>query len=310
VFGFKSFLFLFLRKAHRWLGGTGIRKVPGVSMTKGLLFQLLWPNRRTVVEIQGSKMYVNPDGLPRGFRNTFQEYILRNGWEELTTKMFKEGISKGDVVLDLGANVGYYSLLAAQLVGKEGKVYSFEPEPKNFSVLLKNIELNGYDNIVPVQKAVSDTSGKITFFLHNRDTGAHTIYQPDPGERQFAESIEVETVTLDEFLDGKENHINVVKVDVEGAEMAVLSGMKKMIMENHNLKMFIEFHPPGIKRRGESSSAFARQLLEDYGFSVLAIGDYKKGKKYLKITTAEELIHFCKGGKTVNLFVEKAESNN
>ena len=310
MFRLKSFLFIFLRKAHRWLGGTGIRKVPGVSMAKGFLFQLLWPNRSTVVEIQGSKMYVNPEGLPRGFRNTFQEYIIRNGWEELTTKMFKEGINKGDVVLDLGANVGYYSLLAAQLVGKEGKVYSFEPEPKNFSVLLKNIELNGYDNIVPVQKAVSDTSGKITFFLHNRDTGAHTIYQPEPGERQFTESIEVETVTLDEFLNGKENHVNVVKVDVEGAEMAVLTGMKNMIKENQDLKMFIEFHPPGIKRRGDSSSVFARQLLEDYGFSVLAIGDYKKGKKYLRITNTEELINFCKGGKTVNLFVEKAGSNN
>ena len=92
--------------------------------------------------------------------------------------------------------------------------------------------------------------------------------------------------------------------------MAVLAGMKKTIRENQDLKMFIEFHPPGIKRRGDSSSDFARQLLEDYGFSVLAIGDYKKGKKYLKISSAEELIDFCKGGKTVNLFVEKAGSNN
>jgi FkbM family methyltransferase len=310
VYRLKSFLFIFLRKAYRWLGGTGVHKIPGVFIVKGFLFELLRPNRSTVVEIQGSKMYVDPEGLPRGFRNTFQAYIIRNGWEELTTKMFKESVRKGNVVLDLGANVGYYSLLAAQLVGKEGKVYSFEPEPNNFSVLLKNIELNSYDNIVPVQKAVSDTSGKITLFLHNRDTGAHTIYQPEPGEHHFAESVEVETVVLDEFLDGKEKHVDIVKVDVEGAEMAVLSGMKEMITKNKDLKMFIEFHPPGIKRRGDSSSEFARRLLEDYGFSVLAIGDYKKGKKYLKITSAEELINFCKGGKTVNLFVEKAGSNN
>lgn len=302
----ESVLFSAFKKAYRLLGGTGVKKVPGVLAIKSFLFQLLWPNKSSIVEIQGSKMYVNPEGLPKGFKDTFQAYIIRNGWEELTTEMFKKVVKKGDTVVDLGANIGYFSLLAARLVGSEGKVYAFEPEPMNYELLLKNIELNGYDNIVPVPKAVSNVSGTIRFFLHSKDTGAHTIYQPLHGEREFKESIEVQAVTLDEFFKGKEHPIDVIKVDVEGAEVAVLLGMDRIIRQNESLKMFIEFHPPGIRRRGDSSQEFARRLLEGYHFSILAIGDYTMRKEYLKINTVDELMNFCKGGKTVNLFVEKS----
>lgn len=302
----KSVLFSAFKKAYKLLGGTGVKKVPGVLAAKSFLFQLLWPNRSSIVEIQGSKMYVNPEGLPKGFRNTFQAYIVRNGWEELTTEMFKKVVKKGDIVVDLGANIGYFSLLAARLVGSEGKVYAFEPEPRNYSLLLKNMELNGYDNIVPVPKAVSNVSGTIRFFLHSKDTGAHTIYQPLHGEREFKESIEVQAVALDEFFKDKECPINVIKMDIEGAETAALLGMDRIISENENLKMFIEFHPPGIKRSGDSLLGFARRLLEGYHFSVMAIGDYARGKKYLKINTVDELMNFCRGGRTVNLFVEKS----
>jgi FkbM family methyltransferase len=207
--------------------------------------------------------------------------------------------------VDLGANIGYFSLLAARLVGREGKVYAFEPEPRNFGLLLKNIELNGYNNIVAVQKAVSNISGSISLFLHVKDTGAHTIYQPEHAEKEFGECIEVQTVTVDEFFEDKEQRIDVIKMDIEGAEMAALLGMDRVIRENENLKMFIEFHPPGIRRRGDSLEGFARRLLEDYDFSIMAIGDYTMRKEYLKINTVKELVDFCKGGKTVNLFVEK-----
>ena len=267
------------------------------------LSRVLWSSN-PVVEVQGSKMYVNPEGLPKNYIKTFQAYIISGGPEKLTTEMFKNVVKEGDVVLDLGANIGYYSLLAARLVGEKGKVYAFEPEPVNYSLLLKNIELNGYDNIVAVQKAVSNVAGKVRLFLDKKDTGAHTIYQPDD-EREFTE---VESVILDDFFKAKEHPINVIKMDVEGAEMAAFSGMDRIIRESENLKMFVEFYFPGMKRAGNAPREFARRLLEDYHFSILAIGEYTKDRKYLKINKVDELMDLCKGERAANLFLERGQS--
>jgi FkbM family methyltransferase len=298
--GFKSVLFSGFQQVTRFLWGTGIGKIPGVYSLHAWLFQILQPKER-IVEIQGSKMYFNPAELPKRFIPTFQSYIISGGWEELTTGVFKEVVKEGDVVVDLGANIGYYTLLAARLVGKKGKVYAFEPEPLNHGLLLKNIELNGYDNVIAVPKAVSDVSGKVKFFLDGKDTGAHSIYQPDDNK----ECIEIESVTLDKFFEGKNQRVNVIKMDVEGAEMAAFSGMRRIIEQNENLKVFVEFYLPAITSSGGSPQEFIRRLLEDYHFSILALGDYTEDKKYLKINNADELMSLCKGGKAANLFLER-----
>ena len=298
----KPVLFLAFQKVCKLLWGKGLGRVPGALAIYSSLSRFLWSNK-PVVEVQGSKMYVNPEGLPKSYIKTFQAYIISGSWEQLTTEMFKQVVKEGDVVVDLGANLGYYTLLAARLVGEKGKVYAFEPEPINYSLLLKNIELNGYDNIVAVQKAVSNVTGKVRLFLDSKDTGAHTIYQPG-NKREF---IEVESVALDEFFKDKEHQINVIKMDIEGAEMAALSGMGRIIRENKNLKIFVEFYFPGIVRSGGSPERFARKLLEDYHFSIQAIGEYTKDRKYLSINTVDELLNLCKGEKTANLFLERRQ---
>ena len=299
----KPVLFLAFQKVCKLLWGKGLGRVPGALAIYSSLSRFLWSNK-PVVEVQGSKMYVNPEGLPKSYIKTFQAYIISGSWEQLTTEMFKQVVKEGDVVVDLGANLGYYTLLAARLVGEKGKVYAFEPEPINYSLLLKNIELNGYDNVVAVQKAVSNVAGKVRLFLDKKDTGAHTIYQPDD-EREFTE---VESVILDDFFKDKEHPINVIKMDVEGAEMAVFSGMDRIIRESENLKMFVEFYFPGMKRAGSAPQEFARRLLEDYHFSILAIGDYTKDRKYLKINNVDELMDLCKGERAANLFLERGQS--
>jgi len=296
----KPVLFWSFQKVARFLWGTGIGKIPGVYAVHGFLFQLLWQNKNTI-EVQGSKIYVNPDRLPKSFKKTFQSYIISSGWEELTTHMFKKVVKEGDVVVDLGANLGYYTLLAARLVGQKGKVYAFEPEPINYSLLLKNIELNGYDNIVAVQKAVSNLAGKVRLFLDSKDTGAHTIYQH--GDQR--EGVEIESVTLDEFLKDKGYRVDVIKMDIEGAEMAAFTGMERIIRENDKLKIFIEFYFPGIRRSGSSPEEFARRLLEKDQFSVLAMGDYTKDRQYRQINRVEELLDLCRGDRTANLFLER-----
>ena len=172
----KSILFSAFQRAYRLVEGTGIGKTPGVWAAYSFLFQHLWTNK-SIIEVQGGKMYVNPDGLPQRYREAFRGYII-SIWEKLTTEKFKEVVREGDVVVDLGANMGYFTLLAARLVGKEGKVYAFEPEPINYSLLVKNVELNGYDNVVTVPKAVSHQSGIVRLFRSDEDIGreqSHTV---------------------------------------------------------------------------------------------------------------------------------------
>jgi FkbM family methyltransferase len=296
----KPNLFSAFGRVTKFLTGTGIGKIPGVCAIYEFLLEHLW-SYETISEIQGSKMWVNPEYLPKSFRRLFLGYIASPVQEELTTELFKKVVKDGDIVVDLGANIGYYTLLAARLVGKKGRVYAFEPEPINYSLLIKNIELNGYDNIVPVQKAISNITGTIRLFLRDKHPDGHTIYQPN----EKTGLIEVESVTLDEFFEDKKCSINVIKMDIEGAEMAAFLGMERLLKESENLKMFVEFYPHAIKRSGVSPEDFICMLLKDYGFSILAIGDHTKDKKYLKINNVDELMNFCKGGRSANLFLEK-----
>jgi FkbM family methyltransferase len=310
----KSALFKFLNRVRGCLSGTGISKIPGVSKAYDFLFQHLWPHQ-DVVEVQGSKMYLNVRDKNPEIRKTFQAYALNRIHEKATTNLFKKVIKEGDIVVDLGANIGYFTLLAAKLVGKKGKVYAFEPEPRNYNYLIKNAELNSYNNVFTIQKAVSDKNARTKLFLCPYDTGHHTInqyegirdYKPEflTKEEKF---IEIETITLDDFLKDKEQSIDVIKIDVEGAEMLALSGMEETIKQSKNLKMFVEFFPLLIRKMGHSPEEFVSRLLENYGFSIFIIGqDYNaSNKELLRINSADELMTFCKGEKDhLNLFVKK-----
>lgn len=295
----KPVLFSAFRKVVKLLSGTGAGGIPGAVAVYNFLSQLLWPSK-AFTEVQGSKMHFNLEGLPKGCIANFPPCIISGVWEKLTTEMFKKVVKEEDVVLDLGAHCGYYTLLAARLVGRKGKVYAFEPEPINYGLLIKNIELNGYDNIVPVQKAVSNITGTVRLFLDDKNTGGHTVCQPD----EKVEFIEVESVTLDEFFKDRKHPINVIKMDIEGAEMAAFLGMERILGENQNLKMFVEFYPPYIRRSGESPEDFVRVLLKDYGFSILAMDN----RRHLKIhnnNNIDELMRLCRGKRVANLFLER-----
>ena len=305
----KSTLYPVFGKACRLIGGKGIGNLPGVRAFYATLFRHLWPGEK-VIEIQGSKMYVDFEKLPEPYQETFRSYITSRNWEEPTTAMFKRVVKEGDIVLDLGANIGYFTLLATRLVGNKGKVYAFEPEPTNYSLLTKNIELNGYDNVIPEQKAVSNVKGMTKLFLSDKDTGAHTLRQHH-AEREFATKqlgkfVEVESVVLDEYFEDREQSINVIKMDIEGAEMAALSGMDRILKQNQDLKIFSEFYPSAIREFGDLPEEFASKLMDDYHFSISAI-DYipKRAKGYVKVNSVDELMSLLKGQEVVNLFLER-----
>lgn len=305
----KSKLYPLFDRGCRLLEGKGIGNIPGVHTLYRFLFRHLWPAKK-IIDIEGSKMFVDLDGLPECYRDTFRPYITFRDWERPTTEMFKKIVKEGDIVVDLGANIGYFTLLAARLVGKKGKVYAFEPEPTNYSLLTKNIELNGYDNVIPVQKAVSNTKEMVKLFLSDTDTGAHTIRQSPTGGRFPATHrgafVEVESVVLDEYFEDREQSINVIKMDIEGAEVAALSGMDRILKKNQELKIISEFYPSAIREFGDSPEEFIHKLMDDYHFSIFAI-DYlpRRAKGYVKVNSVDEVMNLVKDRNNLNLYLER-----
>ncbi len=138
----KNILFSALKSISSLLRNTKLHRIiPFRREIYDFFFRKFWLGGE-ILEIQGSKMYINVKEKDPNMRKTFQAYASGLIHEETTTNLFKKTIKKGDTIVDLGANIGYFTLLAAKLTGREGKVYSFEPEPKNYNYLLKNIKLN------------------------------------------------------------------------------------------------------------------------------------------------------------------------
>lgn len=180
-------------------------------------------------------------------------------YERATTELFKKLLQPGMIFVDVGANIGYFSLLAAKLVGPEGKVYAFEPEPGNHDLLRKNIELNSYSNIQAIQKAVSDKSESTLLFLSALDTGSHSLYSE--AARGLQESVEITTTTIDEFLESEGwPSIDLMKIDVEGAELVVLAGMENLVKRSPNIKLVIEYCPFLIQSTGANPSDLLTKL--------------------------------------------------
>lgn len=140
----------FLRLTIELLSRIGINKTHLIIITHKLLRSNLKP---TVAKVAGNTLFLASN------ESYHLEMSLFGVVEPLATHMFTEHIQPGNTVIDIGANIGYYTILAAQIVGETGKVYAFEPEPKNLTLLKKNVEHNNLTNVVLANKAVSNANG-------------------------------------------------------------------------------------------------------------------------------------------------------
>lgn len=271
--------------------GHRVRRVPGILAIVNFVFRIASRLLPKTIDVRGSKMYTDPH------EGTLFIAAALNRYDPFMTELFERVVKEGNTVIDLGANVGYYTLLASKIVGKRGRVYAFEPDPKSYKLLVKNIDFNNYSNIIPVPKAVTDRVGSTKLFL-SPEPGADTLYA-DEGQQRF---IEVETETLDHFFQDKGETVNVVKMDIEGGEMDALSGMDSLIRQNQNLNMFVEFFPRNIERAGYSPGQLLDKLWS-YKFKVFVIDEWGKRLRY--ISHLHELMTACQHPAAINLFVTR-----
>lgn len=189
-------------------------------------------------------------------------------FEPLETSLVQRELKEGDVVVDVGANIGYYTLIFARLVGESGKVYAFEPDPANFQLLKKNVQLNGYRNIVLERKAVADRTGRRRLYLAPHNKGDHRLYAP-PENRPW---VDVEAVALDDYFAARDERIAFIKMDIQGAEGAALTGMRRLLERNPAARLVSEFWPSGLRLSGTDPGAYLEQL-ERLGFRLYNIDE-------------------------------------
>ncbi len=217
----------------RLLGGRGLGRIPGVTRAHRAAKALL---KSGYAEIDGHRMYLD--------RHDSLELSLRGGYSPLQTSVVKERVRAGDIVVDVGAHIGYYTLMFARLAGPTGKVYAFEPDPENFALLRRNVELNGHANVVCEPKAVSSRSERTQLIV---EVGAANRRMFFPDER--GTSVSVDSVRLDDYFD-HDQKVDFLKIDIEGFEIEALEGMSGLLARSPRLTIMTEYYPFGLARSG------------------------------------------------------------
>ncbi|MFP4445128.1 MAG: FkbM family methyltransferase [Desulfosudaceae bacterium] len=171
-------------------------------------------------------------------------------WEAYETSLFLKYLRPGGVFLDIGANIGYYTVLGAKAVGEQGRVIAYEPDRANFVLLEKNLRLNGITNATAFAAAVSDYNGRAALYLSPDNRGDHRLYASGDARRRLM----AEVVDGGEHLRTLTGRVDFIKIDTQGSEFYVLKGLQALIRANRkHLVMVVEFWPFGLRLAGASA---------------------------------------------------------
>lgn len=184
-------------------------------------------------------------------------------YENATTAFLMRHIKPGDTVIDVGAHVGYFTLLMAVLVGPTGRVLAFEPSPENYQRLLNHLAINGLTNVTPFHMAVGDKCGVVDLWINKDNDGGHAVYDvgmlaPNTKSRAHPQRYPVWMTTIEAVCP---KHPSVMKVDVEGAEHNVLKGCP-----NGPMAVVSEIHRPGLVFMGSNEEKY-RTYMDHRGYS-------------------------------------------
>lgn len=191
-------------------------------------------------------------------------------------------LSEGDTVIDIGANIGYFTVLAAAMVGKGGKVLAFEPGEENIADLERNMGMNRIEGIVDiVSKPATDLPKETSFYLNKTSSGGNALW--DPAEfskvsdvRSVAERISLQSTTVDiEVACRKIEKIKLIKIDTEGAEAMILRGAARTLIDAEVDFVVCELHQFGLEQLGYSQESL-RNFMHAMGYECFVLG-YKAG---------------------------------
>lgn len=250
-----------------------LTRLPGQIALFGPRFDELEIKQRPLIAYDDESMAIRMrDGYvlaPRALPTfvTMLANATSKGLEPGTGDVLRRLVQPGMVVADVGANIGLLTLVLAWAVGPGGKVIAFEPEAVPRTNLEKMRHLNGLAWVEVRDQAVGDKAGRLTF--HVSDIIGHSSLYALP-ETEEAHTVEVEVVRLDDVA--PKGRMDVVKIDVEGAELDVLAGMKAVIAKNPDLAIVAEFGPEHLKRVGQTPAQWFKAFA-DAGFKAYLIDE-------------------------------------
>lgn len=214
----------------------------------------------------GAKMYLDPKD-----RSLTPHLILDGNWEWDITQAWLRNIKEGDVVFDIGANFGYFGLLAIQQTKRQSSVVLFEANPNLIPYIEKTFMVNSFLPYAKIENmAVADKPGNLSLHVVKGYTASSSIYGHDKIESftssrqdtKIASAIKVKATTIDQYChDNKIEKVNLIKMDIEGYEDKAYYGMRETIKSNNDLTMFIEFS----KEAYSDPKKFYEDMLSDFG---------------------------------------------
>jgi FkbM family methyltransferase len=238
------------KKVANFLWGTKISKVPGIRRFNNYI------KRKVALQ----KITINNNTLFLDIGDSLN-LTLNDDFSPKITDILKKNIKKGDTVVDAGAHIGYFTIILSDLVGNDGKVIAFEPNPTTFSILKKNIETNNLSNVILEPLALSNTESE-EYIQEDDQSAGSTIY------KNCSDGIKIKTITLDKYFNDKE--INFIKIDVQGSEFNILNGGIKTFTKKP--KCIIEIHPTIFDSKGKKvSSKEVINMLKKFNYEIFNV---------------------------------------
>jgi FkbM family methyltransferase len=279
-----------IKSARRALGNSRIGGWRLTSRLRIKMFRLAYPLAEYEAEYLGAKLVVPTDNI------SVAPGLLGGYYERLELEAFREVCRSSGTIIDVGGNIGLYSVVGGLAMPKGGRLYSFEPIAENISYLRRNVSLNELEQtVVPIDAAVGDQNGRMTIYLAENTA----IHSAAPRDARHKENFRlVDQVSLDSYLaENGITDVDALKIDVEGFEGRVLAGAAKVIKDQMPT-LFVEYIPFLLRSCGCDPHDFV-SLVSGYRYCYVV----NEPRNSLTRVSAEELAHLEKSVPNANLIL-------
>ncbi len=255
---------------------TTLLKATPLRLLTNRLLLLLLP---TMISLPEGQLLINPNDP------VISGALALDVYEVFEQKVFRSLINEGDTFLDVGANIGLYSIIAARHSGTSGKIIACEPAPENSALLRANINRNGFKTIRVCDCALADRDGTMQLYLSDNNKGNHSLLADTV--ISGSNSINVQVCRGDSLLENEGlNNIDIIKIDVEGAEPLVLAGLRHTLAQTR-LALLLEFSPGSVRGAGYNPHELLKNLSNN-NFKIFEMNSSEQ--KLIEIIQPEELI--------------------